>query len=277
LGNGEVRLLELVQAYTVLANRGVFLPLRVLQDEHFEYGPQRIYSEEVASLIANILSDPEAKRLEFGGSDLLNFPVQTAVKTGTSSDYRDAWAVGFNYRYTAGVWMGNLDGSRMDGVTGSIGPAMVLRSIFAELNKFQETRPLYLSPKLIKRDICDEAVKTLDGDCLFRTEWFIPGTEPEHNEQVPRKRTIRLVRPTNGLQLAMDPRIPDDQEAFEFLIEGIGKTEMVEWDIDDTFKKRSGDGCYLWPLERGVHTVKATVWRGEEKLFQTHKIRFSVK
>lgn len=277
LGNGEVRMLELVRAYTALANQGVSHSLRVLMNEQLPYESERIYSKEVASLIANILSDPEAKRLEFGDSDLLNFPIQTAVKTGTSSDYRDSWAIGFNYRYTAGVWMGNLDGSPMDGVTGSIGPAMVLRSVFAELNKFERTRPLYLSPELIKKDICYGAVKALDGDCQFRTEWFIEGTEPGNEEQVLQEKVIRLVRPTNGLQLAMDPRIPDDREAFEFYVEGIGKREIVEWEIDDTLKKRRGVGSYLWSLERGVHTLRVTVWRGQDKLFQTHKIRFIVK
>ena len=67
-------------------------------------------------MIGHILSDPQARTLEFGQGSLLRFPIQTAVKTGTSSDYRDAWAVGYNDRYTAGVWMGNLDRPAMQGV-----------------------------------------------------------------------------------------------------------------------------------------------------------------
>lgn len=277
LGNGEVTLFELAQAYTVLANRGVFSPLRVLQDNHLPYESQQIYSKEVASLIANILSDPFARNLEFGNGNLLNFPVQTAVKTGTSSDYRDAWAVGFNYHYTVGVWMGNLDGSPMDGVTGSTGPAMVLRTIFANLNKFKETRSLYVSPKLIKREICDPAIKARDGDCLHRTEWFIAGTEPETEKHETPKEVIKLVRPVNGLQMAMDPRIPDDQEAFEFFMAGITTHDIVEWEIDSNLSEKSQGGRYLWPLQRGIHTVQATVWRDNNKLLQTDKIRFCVK
>jgi penicillin-binding protein 1C len=41
--------------------------------------------------------------------------------------------LGFNARYTVGVWLGNVDQSPMDGVTGSLGPALVLRGIFANL------------------------------------------------------------------------------------------------------------------------------------------------
>ena len=259
------------------ANGGVFSPLKVLQDRQLPYESQRIFSGEVASLIANILSDPAARHLEFGSGNLLSFPVQTAVKTGTSSDYRDAWAVGFDYHYTVGVWMGNLDGSSMDGVTGSTGPAMVLRSIFAELNKFKETRPLYLSPKLIKKEICDPAIEVRDGDCLHRTEWFIAGTEPETEAHEYSEEVIKLVRPTKVLQMAMDPRIPDDQEAFEFFIAGINTNDIVAWEIDDTPSTMTRGGSYVWPLTRGVHTVKATVWRNNDKIFQSDNIQFCVK
>ena len=64
---------------------------------------QGCFPRETASIIANILSDPEARGLEFGRGSLLNFPLETAVKTGTSNDYNDAWTVGFNNDYTVGV------------------------------------------------------------------------------------------------------------------------------------------------------------------------------
>ncbi|HKQ62196.1 MAG TPA: transglycosylase domain-containing protein, partial [Candidatus Polarisedimenticolaceae bacterium] len=122
LGNGEVSLLELVQGYAMLARGGIWAPLRLLRDEPSAQPPRRVLDEDVASLIGDILSDPEARRLEFGVGGLLELPVQTAVKTGTSSDYRDAWALGYSSRYTVGVWIGNLDRGEMQGVSGSIGP-----------------------------------------------------------------------------------------------------------------------------------------------------------
>src|SRR5262249_34659589 len=105
LGNGEVTLFELVQAYATLARQGLFEPLRVVPDDTVAVAPgRRVYSAEASALLTNIRADPEARSREFRRANLLRFPVETAVKTGTSSDYRDAWAVGFSEHYTAGVW-----------------------------------------------------------------------------------------------------------------------------------------------------------------------------
>src|SRR6202034_1575929 len=152
LGNGEGSLYEMAQAYTVLARQGRYQPLTLLARDLAPPPQTSVSTPSVGALIANILADPDARMLEFGRG--LQFPVETAIKTGTSTDYRDAWAIAFDYRHTIAVWMGNLDGSAMDGVTGAVGPAMVLRSLFSELNRDQDTRPLPLSHDLIAAKIC---------------------------------------------------------------------------------------------------------------------------
>lgn len=180
LGNGEVTLLELVQAYNVLARGGVHHPLRfTLEGRNHGQSRRRIYSSEAASLVADILADREARRLEFGNSNILSFPVQTAVKTGTSNDYRDSWAIGFNHLFTVGIWMGNLDGHSTNGLTGTQGAGLVLRSTFAELNRFEEARPLYLSPRLAVAGICRVTGKRASPLCPTISEKFLPGTLPQ--------------------------------------------------------------------------------------------------
>lgn len=149
LGNGELSLFELVQAYTVMARMGDYKPLSVLENEYLANHSQSVLSEDVAGVITHILSDPGAREKEFGRNSVLNFSEPAAVKTGTSRDYRDAWALGFNDKFTVGVWMGNLDYTEMHEVTGSSGPALVLRSVFTELNRNRDVRPLFLSPQLI--------------------------------------------------------------------------------------------------------------------------------
>lgn len=278
LGDGEVNLLELVRAYSVLANEGIMRPLRY-QLGTTSNNNQRILSPEITSLIANILSDPWARQAEFGVDNILNLPVQTAVKTGTSTDYHDAWAVGFNYRYTVGVWLGNLDQKPMDGVTGAIGPALILRSVFAELNRHQVTQPLPLSERLVKKEVCvPEIIWQGKGEaCHMRNEYFIPGHVPDWIVSPPANVVIKLTKPSEGLRLAIDPRIPLAKQAFEFKINGVNNNDQTYWFIDGKFVTTTSDGSYLWPLSPGQHQVSVQVYRQNKLIYQSGNVSFLVK
>ena len=304
LGNGEVSLYELVQAYTVLANQGRFIALRTIADTPIRH-PRQIFSSEVTSLMGHILSDAGARTLEFDGGGLLNFPVQTAVKTGTSSDYRDAWAMGYNYNFTVGVWMGNLDGSPTRGMTGSRGPAFVLRSIFARLNQMEHTRPLYMSPRLVRREIINENngpaphKKNARQPCYnsaVKTEWFIPGTKPLQSttntmkdimqwEAYTRRHTKKFgfIQPLNGMHLAMDPRIPDDHEVLACRVAGVQPGDRLSWYLDGCPLNVTGSR-FNWKVQPGkhilevamVHPVKPGQSSGKETIL-TDRVRFLVK
>jgi penicillin-binding protein 1C len=239
----------------------------------------RIFSAEIASLIGNILSDPEARRLEFDDGSLLRFPVQTAIKTGTSSDYRDAWAVGFNHGLTVGVWIGNLNHDATEGITGASGPALVLRSIFAELNHHRETRPLYLSPLLVKAEICRDTGSTADGNCASTSEWFVAGSGPEtRTVSAENAQAVFLRHPSEGMQLAMDPRILDDQEAFLFKLANLTGSQLVDWYVDGRRVASTSGGKYLWNLQPGPHTVSASVLQADSGAFiTTPEVNFMVK
>ncbi len=280
LGNGEITLLELVQAYTVLARQGIYRPLKcVMANEPRQEETRRIFSAESASLIGNILSDPDARRLEFGNSSLLRFPVQTAIKTGTSSDYRDAWAVGYNHGFTVGVWIGNLDQHATDGITGATGPALVLRSVMAELNRHQDSRPLYLSPRLVKAEICRDSGLQADGHCASLSEWFVPGNMPKtETVQAKDPKSTYLRHPSEGMLLAMDPRVPDDQEAFVFRLADLPHSALVDWYVDERLVGSTSIGEYLWRLRRGVHSVRVRIWLDRSGQFQdTSDVSFMVK
>ena len=287
LGNGAVSLYELVQAYAALANGGRYRPLTVLtepgrpslgrQSSGRQNSGRQVLSAESASLLANILSDPDARALEFGRASVLNFQAPTAVKTGTSSDFRDAWAVGFDALHTVGVWMGNLDQTPSQGVTGSTGPAILLRSIFTELSRNQTPQPLYLSPGLRRASVCVPEPGSPSRDCLMRDEWFVPGTEPAvPHVAPPAYEAIAFLQPTPGLLLAVDPRLPPERQAFEFRLGGTEPGDRVDWMIDgDTH--RSPGGSLLWDLARGTHQVSAEVWRGSTRIAVLDPFGFTVK
>ena len=244
LGNGELTLLELVSAYTVLARGGAHQPLRWSKDDSTVRESREVFTPAVSSVIADILSDPDARALEFGSSSVLSLPRQTAVKTGTSNDYRDAWVVGFSDRFTVGIWMGNLDRRPMREVTGSVGPALVLRSLFSELHRHREASPLFLSRQLRQTHICRDSGLLPANACPIATEWFRADQTPTSQCRLHRD-TVRIAarrgeammprvtQPSPGLHLAMDPQIPDGLERFELTLDTTHKDARIEWFVND--------------------------------------------
>lgn len=279
LGNGEISLYEMAQAYTVLARGGRFSPLTVLANDETRSRPDvSVFTPGVATLIADILADPDARMLEFGRG--LQFPVQTAIKTGTSTDYRDAWAIAFDYRHTVAVWMGNLDGAAMDGVTGAVGPAMVLRSVFSELNRGQDTRPLALSRDLVLASVCRQDGLLADDVCESTHEWFLPGTVPPPRTGAPAQPAAaqyRMLQPTAGLRVALDPRIPSEFEALPLQIAPVPGLHRIDWYVDGRLTSTTNRPSYPWPLQRGTHTVHARVWmQTSSDVHDTEEVRFYV-
>jgi membrane carboxypeptidase/penicillin-binding protein PbpC len=89
----------------------------------------------VTGFVYNTLSDRELRRETFGNraENLEISGKKVAVKTGTTDDYRDSWAIGYDSRYVVGVWVGNNDNSPMREVAGSVGGASVWKRIFEGL------------------------------------------------------------------------------------------------------------------------------------------------
>lgn len=136
LGNGEVRLLELVNAFSSLARLGVYHPYRLLLPAGADAtDSRRVFDETAAWLLADMLSDNRARAASFGLNSFLNFEFPVACKTGTSSDYRDNWTVGYTPEFTVGVWVGNPDGTPMRGITGVTGAAPIFHDVFCHLHE----------------------------------------------------------------------------------------------------------------------------------------------
>lgn len=275
LGAGEVTLYELVRAYMVLATGGKFRELTTIERQ-FPLQSKQVLSSTATSLIGDILSDAGARQLEFSDDSVLDFPIQTAVKTGTSTDYRDAWAVGFSSRYTVGVWMGNLGRTSMSDVTGSTGPALVLRSAFAELERRSEPRPLKVTAGLVRKKIC-RVTGLLPGEsCPIREELFRSKQVPQakcsgnhiqaaHKPHEDFMKGLAIRLPTSGMIAALDPRIPDELEAFPFEISESVSHSPVEWIVDGKSIGESRDefSRMPWKPVRGKHVVQARRKRGD--------------
>ena len=155
IGNAEVRLLELTNAYAALARLGEYQPCRLIADE----APPQVRpfterpSPEHAWLIADILRDNAARTLAFGANSPLRFDFPVACKTGTSTDYRDNWAMGYTPEFTVGVWAGNFDGAPMGEVSGVTGAAPILHEIFDYLHQRFGTNWFQRPPQIVTREI----------------------------------------------------------------------------------------------------------------------------
>ena len=135
LGGGEVSLLDMTSAYSVIANGGQRMPaVSILKITDFagtiiyEYKPEageQVIRAEHAYLISSILSDNEARSFTFGRNSALNLSFPVAAKTGTTNDIRDNWTMGYTPDLATGVWVGNADYTPMLNSSGLSGAAPV--------------------------------------------------------------------------------------------------------------------------------------------------------
>lgn len=124
LGGGEVKLLDHVDAFSVLANNGIkqgkTAILRIqnnkgeILEEYQSKEGQRIVEEKYVAMINHILSNNDYREPVFGSHSPLRFDNRSvAVKTGTTNEFRDGWTIGYTPSLVVGVWAGNNDNSSM--------------------------------------------------------------------------------------------------------------------------------------------------------------------
>lgn len=159
IGGGEVTLLELTNAYACLARQGRYLPWHARAAE--EPAPESavsVFDPEACWFLADILADNDARVRTFGMGSPLRLPFPAAVKTGTSTDYRDNWTIGYTPEFTVGVWVGNFDGSAMRNVSGVTGAGPVFRDVMSWL---EARHPITWYPR--PDSIVETAVDALTG------------------------------------------------------------------------------------------------------------------
>ncbi len=181
LGSGEVRLLDLVAAYSVFANKGilhapVFIAERASSPAQIPrtrpLSGTRIFDETTAFLIWDILADPSARFASFGYDSSMNLPFPAAIKTGTSKGFRDKWAVGVNANYTIGVWIGNPDGKNMQDTTHIGSVSTILRDIFLAVQGDWTGGAVEVPQGLVKDTVCPLSGEPVSGNCPDTVEEY---------------------------------------------------------------------------------------------------------
>jgi len=184
LGNAEVRLDELVAAYSAFARGGAWKQPTFLKELPSEGGrrppidDRQLVAPETAFLISDILSDPAAREDAFGRGSDLDFPFAVAVKTGTSQAYHDNWTIGYTRDVTVGVWVGNFDRTPLRNSSGVTGAGPIFHAVMLAATKGRESataHEIVPAPEALQRTtICALSGMRANAWCPSRApEWSV--------------------------------------------------------------------------------------------------------
>jgi len=260
LGGGETTLLNLSSAYSTLATGGVRHEVSSFNDisdfkgknifKKVRNQEKTVFSQEDSFLLSHILSDNNARIEEFGPNSYLNVPGKTvAVKTGTTDDKRDNWAVGYTKSITVGVWVGNNDNSPMNPkiASGATGASPIWYRIMRELLKKYDDG-IMDKPEKVKALIIDSYLGGLpkDGNPT-RSEYYIEGSEPK--DISPWYKKIKISK-SNG-KLANEVEIKNgNYEEKDFIV--ISESDPVSTDG----KNRWQEAINSWAGQQGDNKFK---------------------
>ncbi len=198
LGGGEVKLLELAQVYSVLANYGQKPTIKsilsvknykgkILYEDKCRLNQEncqntQVLDPRVAFILTNILSDNGARAPAFGRNSSLVIPKhpEVAAKTGTSNNLRDNLTVGYNQDYVVAVWVGNNDSSPMSRIASGItGAAPIFNQIMASLLVNKESIAWQPPKGLVSLAICPLTATLPCNGCPIKKEWFLEENAPK--------------------------------------------------------------------------------------------------
>lgn len=305
LGNAEVTLMELVQAYAALARGGIFRTSRVIESVFPDNSmtleaplPYRIYSREVAYLLTHILSDNDARIPAFGYNSPLHLPFPCAAKTGTTKDYRDNWTIGWTKNFTVGVWVGNFNGDPMHNVSGISGCGPLFHDVMGFLEREDPSGEFDFPDSLIRTAICPESGLLASESCPGRMEEiFIRGTLPEDlctlhradqqgESSLPAARKIqpgnppplRILFPVDGDIFKIDPVLRRDYQTLRFRASVPAEMDItaVEWWINEKRIAEIQIPFELsWKIKPGKFRIKIRCKKGSE-ILESPAVHFSV-
>ncbi len=198
LGAGEVKLVEMVHAYSVFAHGGDKMPLTSIMKMVDKDGKtlvditdkerkgEQVLDPQVAWLMADVMSDNATKAPVFGNS--LVVPGHTVgVKTGTTQSFRDAWTIGYTPQIAAGVWVGNNDGTEMKrGADGSVVAAPIWRAFMSTFLADKENAQFERPAGVVRETVSKLSTKLPNPNCSGEliADWFASWNAPKEQDSV---------------------------------------------------------------------------------------------
>jgi penicillin-binding protein 1C len=282
LGGGEVRLDELAAAYATLASDGRWRPLRYTLDAP-RAAPIQVLTPASAFLLADALDDADARAPAFGRDSVLEPPFPMAAKTGTSTGWRDNWAIGVTPAITVAVWVGNFDGSPMVDISGVTGAGPILERVMAAAMEGRPITSFTPAPSLAQHAICPLSGLARGPSCPdTRDEWLPKASAPRacdwHGPDgvvVPSSLSawashagvrvrpdagpVAVAAPSNGATYWLDPTRPAADQAIPLVAEAPAGALAV-WEVDGaSIATAPPPFSARWVPEPGDHRVTVTV------------------
>lgn len=289
LGNAEVRLLDLANAYACLARGGGWAPVRFVESTN-PPPLKSLFSPEACWLIDDILSGEERAMDTTGHAADVRLPPM-AWKTGTSAGLRDAWTVAWNPDVVIGVWVGNPNGSSSDELVGRKAATPIAWDLFRRLYPDNQG-PWFARPAVVEeRVVCSVSGCVPGPHCEHRDEdWSI--AQVSRHEVCPVHRNgaeaawpvavasflsrraapavadepasaVRIRTPARGSIYRKLPELDADAQRLALDAASDRTGETLHWFVDDRPIGQSHVGQPLfWPLEHGLHQIVCSTARG---------------
>ena len=181
LGSGEVTPLELAEAYVTLARGGEHVKLRERATDPLA-APERVLDAAAVASIADALSDPIARVRGLRTRGPFEFGYPVAVKTGTSTAFRDGWTAGFTRERTVVVWAGNASGAATNRLTGAVGAGpLFFDAMKRAMDDVRVRAPLYAPELLEEAEVCPLSGQRASHACSDHVRRLFPrGHAPAH-------------------------------------------------------------------------------------------------
>ena len=246
LGAGEVSLWDLAHAYVTLARNGSAIPLRTVRSSPLIASP--IGNRVSWELVTNILADRYARAEAFGVGSVIDMPFPVAVKTGTSSGYRDTWTVGYTPEYTVAVWVGNFSGAPMQRIAGVSGAGPLWNRIILHLYDRRDPPRFAFAPKATVAP--SGAARTIARASAVYDEWRV--------QQGDTNGPLRILFPRDAdvFEDALpvnDPRRTRQQIEFR-ISRPLGA--RITWTLNGKPLARNGDDAYYWIVRSGKWSLQ---------------------
>lgn len=282
LGSGEVSLWELARTYLTIANQGQPTPLITTLNPS---PPPPISPSPPPSwqLITDMLSDRHARAISFGVDSALDLPFPAAVKTGTSSNFRDTWTVGFTTDYTVATWVGNFNGDPMRQVSGVTGAAPLWNRIMLHLHENRE--PVAFAPPtgMVQKPICAlSGLKPTPACTWVVREYFYPEDLVAYEQQLDnssqetaqvsnfKSSELQISSPRNGDVFLLPQSGENAAPRLEFKL-AQAVTRPVEWWLNGEKLTQPSSNSIFWSMKPGNWTLE--VREGEK----SDRVNFQVQ